>query len=79
MSRRAGPPFPMSDRTHDGASLPYGNSFLAIGGYAAGTHRDEIWFFNPDSYEWEVIAKMEQGSDRLAAIALPENTCQNKL
>ena len=75
---RAGPQFPTSDRTYYGASLPYENSFLAIGGRSIGTSRDEIWFFNTDSYEWEVIATMEQGRGLLAAIALPENSCQIK-
>ena len=77
---RAGPEFPTTNRTFYGTSLPYGHSFLAIGGYTidAGI-RDEIWFFNPDSYEWELIATMEQDRELFAAIALPDNICQNKL
>ena len=74
MTWRSGPDFPVS--TFDGFSLPYNNTFLAIGGLPNEDYfSNQIWHFNPDSYEWEMISTMVQGRSQLAAIALPESTC----
>ena len=73
---RAGPQLPTAEETYSGTTLPYGNSFLVVGGYSIVSGcRSEIWLFNPDSYEWEVIATMTQERYSLTAIAMPENTC----
>ena len=76
MTWRAGPQFPTVDRAYQGSSLPYGNSFLAIGGAVNGHgYRDEIWYFDPDRYEWEVISTLAEERYLFVAIALPENVC----
>ena len=76
MTWRAGPPFPTEERTYEGFSLPYANSFVAIGGYTYfHGERNEIWYFNPDSYEWDVISTMAQQRRYLTAIAMPDNVC----
>ena len=72
-----GPDFPTETGTWIGASLPFENSFLAIGGYNLG-HRDEFWYFNPDIRNWEVIGRMHQGRELFAAIALPNNVCDRE-
>ena len=76
MTWRAGPPLPTDDHTFDGSSLPYGNSFLAIGGYSLDYDQsNEIWYFNPDSYTWELMATMAEEREHPTAILLPDNAC----
>ena len=75
MTWRDGPQFP-EYQTYWATSLPYGNSFLAIGGVSIGYgRRNEIWHFNPDSYTWDIVSAMTQERELLAAIALPDIVC----
>ena len=76
MTWTSGPQFPTGETTYKGTSLSYGNSFLAIGGYTYETkYRDDIWYFNHESYKWELMSKLETGREQLTAIGLPENIC----
>ena len=73
---RLGPHFPSERKTIYGTSMQYGDSFLAIGGETQDYgFRNETWYFNPENYQWEVMAILEQERSLPAAIALSENTC----
>lgn len=76
MTWRNGTDFGAEARTFNGASIPYRNSFLAIGGYTYEIgYRNETWYFNPDTYTWEVMSVMEQERYQLTAIPIPEYVC----
>lgn len=74
---RPGPPFPTECPTYAGSSLPYGNSFLAIGGYSneGYTERNDIWHLNPENWNWELIGTMKKERRYLTALLLGENIC----
>ena len=60
-------------RIRTGVSLPYANSFLAIGGIE---HREEVltnrvWFFNPVSYEFEALTPMKTPRCSFTAALIP--------
>ena len=69
---RQGPDFPID--LYHGASAPYGNTFLAVGGYSSSTYERSplIYLFEPDEEAWllqpHVLTTPRYG---LAAILVP--------
>ncbi len=54
---RPGPPLP--ERLYYPAYLPYENSFIVFGGFVDGSFAStNIWFFNYEEEEWDVIGQV---------------------
>ena len=59
---------------HDGASVPYGDTFLIVGGYDTFTEIDTILKYNPDEEFFETLPQhLLYGTARMAAMLVPDN------
>ncbi len=58
-----------------GASVPYLDSFLIVGGHIDGQTSDlnTIYYYNPSVDDWEVIGTMSIGRRALTAFMVPES------
>ena len=74
---RYGPDLPVSNQLYWGASVPYGDTFLIIGGYDY-EYSDSILSFDPTLDSWvELPQKLTQGRNKFAAFLAPDDfvTC----
>lgn len=61
---------------HYGASVPYGDSFLIVGGYSNGqfSYLDTIFYFNPETEIFELFDQtLSEPKDQMAAFLVPDN------
>ena len=73
---RRGPDFPTSSFTYLGRSLPYRNSFLAMGGYQLSLgFLDDIWWFDPTSEDWTRLASLETPRSEFTAMFISDEEC----
>ena len=58
-----------------GASVPYQDSFLIVGGHIAGegSDLDTIYYYNPSTDNWDLIGTMTVGRREFAAFLVPDS------
>ena len=78
MEWREGPDLPASDRWDAGMSVPFGNTFLIVGGEADGDISDRIIKYDVDNDDWiELPQTLTTARADGAAFLVPDNyvTC----
>ena len=68
---RSGPDLPQP--IFSGASVPYGRSFLAVGGLEGATETNGIYTFDPDEEEWVVLNRVltTEREDQVVVVVPP--------
>ena len=75
MTWRDGPDFPSNGNSYFGASVPYGDSFLAVGGRDS-EDRNEIVYFDPVEDKWvEMDVSLKFGRGFSSAVLIPDEEC----
>ena len=57
---------------HYGASVPYQDSFLIVGGNTGST-LETIYYYNPTFDRWDLLYEMNLGRENLAAFLVPDS------
>ncbi len=59
---------------HLGASVPYQDSFLIVGGIkVSSTYLDSVYYYNPNSDIWELIYTLDYGTAYSGAFLVPDS------
>ena len=60
---------------YGGASVPYQDSFLVVGGYQYNSDEflDTIYYYNPNVDQWDLIANMEYSREFSTAFLVPDS------
>ena len=71
---RMGGDFP-GGSLYDGSSIPYGNTFLVVGGYISGPgYQKSIWEYEVDTGNWKKLDQvMMIARETFAATLVPQN------
>lgn len=58
-----------------GESVQYSNGFLIVGGFSAtdGADLDSVYYFNPDTETFDLMATMSAARNRATAFLVPDS------